>query len=170
MGNGYKWIKSLAIFCVTRYTLYDILISMKYLGIDYGKKRVGIALSDESGKIAFPHSVIPNGEQLAGVVSKLCTENSVGEVAIGESKDLEGKANPLMKDIEEFVGMLSLLSPIPIHYEPEFWSSVQAGRGYSRRPEESRGSGLRAEKRRGNDMLDASAAAIILQSFLDKKL
>ena len=141
---------------------------MRYLGIDYGKKRVGIALSDESGKVAFPHSVLQNSEKLPEAVVRLCEENKVSEVVIGESKDLGGKANPLMKDIEEFVGRLTLISPIPVHYEPEFWSSVQAGRRQYRRPEGSRGSGQRQEQRRVEAMLDASAAAIILQSYLDR--
>ena len=51
-----------------------------------------------------------------------------------------------------------------VEYEPEFLTSVQAGRTYARRPESSRGAAPQKE----NNMLDASAAAIILQSYLDR--
>ncbi len=122
------------------------------MGVDYGKKRVGVAISDETGKVAFPHSVIANNEELAEIIAEICKENKAKEVIIGESNNLDGKPNLLMADIHKFRDALSKICKIPIHYEPEFWSSVQAGRWQGR-----------------TEKLDASAAAIILQSYLNRK-
>jgi putative Holliday junction resolvase len=124
---------------------------MRYLGIDYGKKRVGLALSDESGRLAFPHSVLPNDTALVEAVSTIAKEQKVKAIVVGESKDLSGKANPLMKDIDVFMAALKKAAKKPLILEPEFWSSFQAGRWQGK-----------------TDKLDASAAAIILQSYLDR--
>ena len=125
---------------------------MRYLGIDFGKKRVGVALSDESGRLAFPHSVIPNNKELVAEIARIAEKQNAKAIIVGESKDLNGKDNPLMKDIEVFVEAIYKETKKPVHFEPEFWSTVQAGRW-----------------QRKTDKLDASAAAIILQSYLDRK-
>lgn len=125
---------------------------MRYLGIDFGTKRVGIALSDEDGKMAFPKEVIENSPRLLGRILDMCIEENVGAIVIGESKDLDGTRNPLMKKIEVFVDSLRTNTKIPVFFEPEFFTSHQA------------------QKIQGkNAMIDASAAAIILQSFIDKR-
>lgn len=125
---------------------------MRFLGIDYGTKRVGLALSDEDGQLAFPKSVLSNSKDIIEDIKKLCAEEGISGVVIGESRDLDGTPNPLMKDIEIFMEQLKKEIDIPLYLEPEFFTSHQA------------------QKIQGkNKMLDASAAAIILQSFLDKE-
>ena len=141
---------------------------MRYLGIDFGSKRVGLALSDESCKLAFPYSVLPNDKMLLAEVERIVKEQKVRLIVMGESKDFAGKDNPISKDAEEFRRALMKATRKRIEYEPEFLTSVQAARRPSRRQGTSRGTGERAERRRENDMLDASAAAIILQSYLDR--
>jgi len=125
---------------------------VKYLGIDYGKKRVGVAISDEEGKFAFPHSVVANSANLVQNVVEICRENLVEEVVVGESKDYTGSDNSIMKDIRSFVGNLKTESGLPVHLEPEFLTTAQAERIQGK-----------------NDMTDASAAAIILSSYINKK-
>ena len=125
---------------------------MRFLGIDYGTKRVGLALSDEDGQLAFPKSVLSNTKDLAMDIKKICVEESISGIVVGESRDLDGTPNPLMEDIEIFMEQLKKEIDVPLYLEPEFFTSHQA------------------QKIQGkNDMLDASAAAIILQSFLDKE-
>ena len=125
---------------------------MRFLGIDYGTKRVGTALSDEDGQLAFPKSVLSNTDSLVDEIKKICAEENISGVVIGESRDLDGTPNPLMKDIEIFMEELKKEINIPLYLEPEFLTSHQA------------------QKIQGkNKMLDASAAAIILQSYLDRK-
>ncbi|MDO8564677.1 MAG: Holliday junction resolvase RuvX [bacterium] len=142
---------------------------MRYLGIDYGKKRIGLAISDEEAKIAFPHSVLANNKEMLETIVSVVTANKIKTAVLGESKDFKGKDNPIMKDIQQFKAELEKCCKLSIVFEPEFLTSVQAARRHPRRPDGSRGSGLRAERRRPNEMLDASAAAIILQSYLDRR-
>ncbi len=137
---------------------------MRYLGIDFGSKRVGLALSDESGTLAFPYKVLLNDKALLPEVALIITEQKVKLVVMGESKDFNGKDNAIAKSADEFKQALEKLTHKKVEYEPEFLTSVQAGRNYARRPEASRGGNAPKE----SGMLDASAAAIILQSYLDR--
>ncbi len=132
----------------TSYTIY----SMRTLGIDFGSKRVGIALSDESGEFALPYGVIENNEHLIREIRELCTINNVGEVVVGDSKDFKGEDNAIMEHITPFVEKLKEVLGISVELHPEFLTSTQAERLQGK-----------------NDMLDASAAAIILSSYLELK-
>jgi putative holliday junction resolvase len=127
---------------------------MRLLGIDFGRKRVGIAMSDEKGKIAFPKAVYPNDKKLIERIANDCKENLVGGIVLGESKNFKGEDNFVMKDILKFKAEIEIAASLPVFMEPEFMTSSEA--------EKMRAEGDSAE------MLDASAAAVILQSFLDK--
>lgn len=125
---------------------------MRYLGIDYGSKNVGVALSDESGSIAFPKEVLTNDTMLLPHLLDLIKAERVGEIVIGHSLNNEGEENPIMKSARLLGENLKKEAAIPVNLEPEFYSSKEAGR-------------VQGESAR----LDASAAAIILNSFLLKK-
>lgn len=128
-----------------------MLISMRLLGIDYGTKRVGIALSDESGQMAFPHSVIKNdNELLTNIVAVIKTDN-VEAIVIGHSKDREGGDNPVHAGVEELIQDLTLETGLPVHLEPEQYSTQEAIRFQGR-----------------TDKTDASAAAVILNSYITR--
>ena len=126
------------------------------MGIDYGTKRIGVALSDEAGRFALPRSVMPNSPALrhglADEIGKAASANAVKEIVIGESKDYRGKANAILADSLELKKELEARGFI-VHLEPEFMTSAQAERLQGK-----------------NDMHDASAAALILQAYLDKKI
>jgi putative holliday junction resolvase len=124
---------------------------MKYLGIDFGSKRIGLAVSDDSGKLAFPHSVISNDRKLLEEMEKIIEKEKIERIVIGESKDFKNEPNKIMAEIEEFKKELEEKAKLKIYFEPEFLTSAQA--------EQIQGKTL---------MHDASAATIILQSFLDK--
>ena len=130
---------------------------MRYLGIDYGSKRVGIAISDEEGKFAMPMIVLKNSkntdasENLIKEIIELAKKNEVTTIVIGESKDYKGKANAILSESLNFKKDLEKKG-FTVHLEPEFMTSVNAERFQGK-----------------NEMLDASAAALILQSFLDRK-
>lgn len=121
------------------------------MGIDYGTKKVGLAFTDESGSMAFPHSVLPNDGHLLEVISLLAKEKDVKEIVIGHSLNKTGKANALHASVEEFITDLTLELGLPIHLEPEQYSTQQAMRIQGK-----------------NDQTDAAAAAIILDSFIVK--
>ena len=127
-------------------------IGNRFLGIDYGIKRVGVAISDEEGRIAFPKTVLQNDTYLLGSIKQFCDDENIVGIVIGESKDYKGKPNSIMEDIWYFKKMLENDKAVPVYLEPEFMTSVQA------------------RHIQGNiKNLDASAATIILQSFLDKR-
>ncbi len=125
--------------------------SKKLMGIDYGSKRVGVALSDDGAEMAFPEVVLQNDKTLFDNLRELIEKKEVTEIVVGESKDFKMRANTIMKDINIFCDKIKEEFDLPVHLEPEFLTSHQA------------------EYFQGKtDMLDASAAAIILQSYLDK--
>ena len=135
---------------------------MRYIGIDYGTKRIGVALSDESGTLAFAHSVIESADA-ARSIGSLAQKEGVSMVVLGESLDLNNKRNPLMVKIDRFKGELEALG-LSVIFEPEGMTSAQAARNPM--GEHMRTSSEKGRPRQAN--VDASAAALILQSFLDK--
>jgi putative Holliday junction resolvase len=126
---------------------------MKYLGIDYGAKRIGISISDDEGRLAFPHSTVPNDSRALETVSNIIIAEGASSVVVGESKNYKNEPNEIQKDIDEFVKKLEARGmELEISFEPEFMTSSQAERVTGK-----------------NEKIDASAAALILQSFLDRK-
>ena len=123
----------------------------KFIGIDYGKKRVGVAVSDDSGTLAFPEAVLENSKELTSEVVDIYKEKNAEAIVLGSSFDNDGKENPIMKHIRQFKKELEDKHSIPVHFESEFLTSVQA-----RRIEDD------------PEKIDAQAAALILQSFLDR--
>ncbi|MBX4191963.1 Holliday junction resolvase RuvX [Candidatus Parcubacteria bacterium] len=132
---------------------------MRHLGIDYGTTRVGVALSDEEGRLAFPLEVIESGPKALSRVVELAQTNNVQKVVIGESRNFKNEPNLVMEDIEQFKKDLEELSHLPVDYQQEFFTSTQAARQFE--PDGSRKENPSQKK------LDASAAALILQSYLD---
>lgn len=124
---------------------------MKVLGIDYGSKRVGIALSDEGRQFAIPHSVIKNSKTLLEEVVAVTQKEGTTEVVMGESKNYEGGANSILEESLSFKKQLEGKG-LKVTLEPEFMTSANAERFQGK-----------------TNLLDASAAALILQSFLDKE-
>lgn len=125
---------------------------MRLMGIDYGTKRVGIALSDEGGNMAFPHIVLDNDKDLLKNIEEIVKERKVEEIVIGHSIGLDGKPNIIQADIEELITDITLHIGIPVHLQPEQFSTQEAMIEQGR-----------------NKQTDASAAAIILNTFITKK-
>ena len=125
---------------------------MRYLGIDYGSKKIGLALSDESGSMAFPHAVVPNDESFMQTLTELVTNEKVEEIVIGHSRNKAGGDNEIQSAINELVTDLTLHVGIPVHLESEIYSTKEAERMQGK-----------------HDQIDASAAAIILNSYLTKQ-
>ncbi|MEK7552683.1 MAG: Holliday junction resolvase RuvX [Patescibacteria group bacterium] len=125
---------------------------MRFLGLDYGRKRVGLALSDEGGRFAYPLTVLPNETGLIDQIKTICREREVGEIVLGESLTRERRPNPLMKPILRFKERLSLALGLPIIFEDESMTTAEAAREIGR-----------------DDRLDARAAAIILRNYLARR-
>jgi putative holliday junction resolvase len=124
---------------------------MRYMGIDYGSKRVGVAVSDEEGKFALPKMVLQNSAKLLDELNRIICENEISTIVLGESKNFKGEDNTIMKDVREFKEKIENNLGKTVIFEPEFLTSHAAQRFQGK-----------------NDMHDASAAALILQSYLDR--
>ncbi len=122
------------------------------MGIDYGSKRVGIALTDDKGMMAFPHAVLPNTPELVRELEKLIAAQQVGKIVIGHSLDREGNANKIHAEVEGLMLDLTLAVGVPIELEPEQYTTQEAKQIQGK-----------------TSMTDASAAAIILNSYLSKQ-
>lgn len=123
----------------------------KYLGIDYGAKRVGVAISDETGTLAFPRAVFLNDATLRGKILTLIEAEKIDGIVCGESIKEDGGENIIMKEARVFAEALRDLTNLPLYFEKEFFTSVEA-----RRMQE-------------HHEVDDSAAALILQRYLDKQ-
>ena len=127
----------------------------RYLGIDYGHKRTGIALSDEEGRMAFPLTQLSGTDFLRVVreIKKIIKKEKIGKVIIGLPITFDGKESLQTREVMAFGRKLGKMVLLPIEYENEILSTKMAERG-----------GTAKQK------IDSSAAAIILQSYLDKRI
>ncbi|PYK96806.1 MAG: Holliday junction resolvase RuvX [Verrucomicrobia bacterium] len=133
---------------------------MRVLAIDHGTKRMGIAISDELGMIAQPLEFIP-AEPFAEFLERLkeiLREKQVELVLVGVPRNMNGSYGPAALKVQEFVAVLKDAIAIPIKTLDERLTSVQAHRFLTET--EVRG-------RRRKEKVDKSAAAILLQSYLD---
>ncbi|MFA6355064.1 MAG: Holliday junction resolvase RuvX [Candidatus Paceibacterota bacterium] len=137
---------------------------MKILGIDYGSKRVGLALSDEDASFAFPYKIISNNMELVDTIHNICGAEEVGAIVLGESHDLSGEPNKIMGSIEEFKRNIEAELDLPVYFQKEFMTTIEA-----RGREGKEKNNAKKVKKNEQGQADASAAALILQRYLDKK-
>lgn len=131
---------------------------MKYLAIDYGEKRTGIAVSDAGGSMAFARATIHKTtrelfwKELCGMIAG----EEAGALVVGMPKTADGNDTGTIRQIRNFIASLRRRVDLPIHIVEETLSSFEAEQKLRE-----------AKKNRAG--LDAAAAAGILQSFLDRQ-
>lgn len=126
---------------------------MKYLGIDFGSKKVGFAQSDDEGRLAFPLMISPNDALLLKDTVELVREMKFSTVVIGESVDGNGKPNKIAKEARAFGAQIEGAIDVRVVFEKEWYSTVEA---------------RKQPGNEGNHEVDDQAAAIVLQRHLDK--
>jgi putative Holliday junction resolvase len=133
---------------------------MRILGVDYGFKRIGLALSDESGTIAQPLDYIDGGgvARVSRELARLCVERNVGKIVVGVPVRLDGKPSEQTERTLAFIAELRRATTIPVAQWDERLTSVQAERALLE------GNVRRSERKQKVDKL---AAQIMLQSYLD---
>jgi putative Holliday junction resolvase len=133
---------------------------LRYLCLDPGRKRIGVAVSDETGLIASPVGVIQVGDraQVFKQVLRHIEEQEAGKLIIGLPLHMNGDEGIEAARARDFARQLSKLTKIPIDFMDERLTSVEADRLMQE-------AGVKREKRKAN--IDARAAAIILQTYLD---
>ena len=133
----------------------------RILGLDPGERRIGVALSDPTGTIASPHSVIDRRvADPLDVVRALCEEEGVELIIVGLPTGLSGLEGPSAKAARAFGTLVAEGIGLPVEYQDERFTTVTAESALLE-------GGVRRDKRR--DVRDKVAAAVILQAYLDRK-
>ena len=133
---------------------------MRYLALDHGTKRIGVAVSDELKMIAQPLEFIPT-EPFDGFLARLrqiIAGKEVELLFIGMPRNMDGTYGPAAQKVQEFIAALTPEISIPIKSLDERLTSAQANRVLLQ------GNVRRADRKQ---KVDAMAAAILLQSYLD---
>jgi putative Holliday junction resolvase len=135
---------------------------MRYLAIDHGTRRMGIAISDELKTIAQPLEYIPAHphEQFLARLREILAEKQVELILVGMPRNMDGTFGPAAQKVQEFVQTLAQAIAVPVKTLDERLTSAQANRVLIQ------GKVRRADRR---EKVDKMAAAILLQSYLDAR-
>lgn len=134
---------------------------MRWLSIDHGTKKIGLAFSDELEILASPFEVWPQeGERTLERLARLCREEGVQALAVGLPRHKDGAESATAPAARAFGEALAHLTGLPVRFVNEHLSSAEAERLLRER-------GVRPEKRKA--MLDAAAAAVILAELLEDR-
>jgi putative Holliday junction resolvase len=140
---------------------------VRVIGIDLGERRIGVAVSDPSGTLARPLKTIERGasdadavERLHAMIGQLAAEDEVGSVVVGLPMRLDGSPSPQTLRVNAMVGLLSTRLAVPVFTQDERLSSREA---------EERLAVREKDWRKRKAQLDAAAAAVILQDYLDAR-
>lgn len=134
----------------------------RILSLDYGERRIGVALSDPSRTIATPFTTLHrrSGKRPPWPeIQKLIADNDVGEAVIGLPLALSGEESEWTAEVRAFGADLARRTGLEVHWMDERMTSVAAERSI-------RGMGLKRTQRESKERIDAAAAALILESFL----
>jgi putative Holliday junction resolvase len=135
---------------------------MRWLGVDFGERRIGLAISDEAGRIALPHSTLrrTSDRQAARAIAELARREAVGRLVVGEPRRLDGTAGEAALRTRRFATRLAAETGLPCDLLDEALTSVAAA-------ERLREAGT--DPRRHPERLDAVAAQLLLQEALDRE-
>lgn len=138
---------------------------MRVLGLDIGRKRIGLAISDPSRTLARPLTTIAvaPANAVAAIVAEIrrleADDDAVGEIVVGLPRHLDGSSSEETAHVEAFIDRLRKEISLPVHVADERLTSREA---------ESRLAEREKDWRERKKRLDAAAAAIILQDYLDR--
>jgi putative Holliday junction resolvase len=131
---------------------------MRILGLDFGERRIGVALSDPIGWLATPLTVLSRSSREADLsaIQALIEQHQVERVIVGYPRSLDGTVGPQARLVEKFATLLRAHLQVPVILWDERLSTAHAERLIHE-----------AGKRVQRERIDAAAAAVILQSYLD---
>lgn len=137
----------------------------RILGVDYGERRVGLALSDPTATIASPLPTLGRRKGKrppVAPIARLAEEHEVEAIVVGLPLTLEGDDSDWTREVRQFAEALADRTGLPVALEDERMTSVRAERAV-------RSLGLSKEKREEKERVDAAAATLILQAHLDAR-
>ena len=134
----------------------------RWLGLDIGEKRIGVAISDESKTLARPLLTIKRASKKEDFarLSTICAEHQIERIIAGLPKTLRNEEGPQARRIRRYADELHAALQLPIEFWDERFSSVDATERLA----------VSARKPRDKGAIDSAAAAIILQEYLDAQL
>ena len=133
----------------------------RIIGIDYGRKRVGVAVSDPLGIFASALETVQSAK-IIEYLKKYAESENVVRFVVGYPVNMDGAPSEAAKDVDVFLKQLSKAFPeVPVTLEDERFTSVLAHRAMI-------DGGMKAKDRRDKESVDKISAAIILQSYMDK--
>ena len=134
---------------------------MRWLSIDHGTKKIGLAFSDELEILASPFEVWPQeDERTLERLKRLCKEEGVQALAVGLPRHKDGAESATAPAARAFGEVLATRTGLPVRFVNEHLSSAEAERLLRER-------GVKPEKRKA--LLDAAAAAVILNELLEER-
>ena len=132
----------------------------RILGLDFGRARIGVAISDELQMLAHPLETIPANEEPASRVAEIVREKQVDHVVAGIPRQMNGQIGTAATEVLEFVEKLRAILPCPVVTWDERLTTVAAHRAL-------RDAGKKTRDTRG--YVDQVAAQMILQTYLDRR-
>lgn len=123
----------------------------RILGIDYGEKRIGIAMTDENAEMALPYAVVNNTHRAFSDIRHISEKHNVTKIIVGLPIDLHARETDMTQKTRVFAQRLHEETGIPINFENEMLSTKEA-------------SHIQGKVKK----IDASAAALILDSYMKK--
>ena len=133
----------------------------RIIGIDYGRKRVGVAVSDPLGNFSSALETVQTAK-IIEYLKKYAENEKVVRFVVGYPMNMDGAPSEAAKDVDVFLKQLAKAFPdVPVTLEDERFTSVLAHRAMI-------DGGMKAKDRRDKESVDKISAAIILQSYMDK--
>jgi putative Holliday junction resolvase len=136
------------------------MIKTPVLGIDFGRSRIGVAISDELRMLAHPLETIPAGKKAARRIAEIVRERKIDNVVVGLPRNMDGTFGPAAEEVQKFVKELRALVPCNVTTWDERLTTVAAQRTL-------REGGKKTRDTRG--YVDQVAAQMILQGYLDRQ-
>ena len=133
---------------------------MRYLAIDYGTKRTGLALCDAAETVASPYGVLQGQKGLAVRIGQIVVSENIGAIVLGLPLNMDDSEGPQAQRVRAFARELEKQVHVPIHFQDERLSSFGAEQKLEEIP---------LSKGKKRQRLDALAAAEILEAFLERK-
>lgn len=134
---------------------------MRALGVDVGEQRIGVAIGDPSGTISTPHGMVRRTPEAAARIAALAVELGAEIIVVGLPLKMRGGGEGTQATaVREFAARLVAETAVPVEFYDERLTTVMAERALLDQ-------GIRGERRK--QQIDATAAAIILQGWLDRQ-
>lgn len=130
------------------------------MALDFGTKRIGVALSDATGSVAMPFGFLPAEPraELLRSLQQLIERRQVGLIVVGMPRNMDGSYGPAAEQVKQFVAWLRGSVEVPVETWDERLTTVQANRLFDE---------AEISNRKRRHKVDQVAAALLLQSFLD---